>query len=145
MYEFIFISLILISLNIGEAVYEALYDKGEKAKSGIVEFLIKTFYVLAVIALLCPDKMGPEDRLIANDPVRLIIAFLSLRYTLFDFAYNLFRDIRPLWKLGTTKLFDRFFNWFFGWSKFHQGHFLVWSRFLSFLLGLGMIYQIYLT
>ena len=144
MVEFIYISLLLIVLICGEAVYEAAYDEGYKLYSGFIEFIVKGFFIIIFVYFLCPEQNQMPESFYANDPLRLFIAYISFRYALFDLTYNGFRGIRPLWFIGSTKMFDRFFRWFFEKTKFPQRHFLIWSRVLFFILGTGMIYQIYL-
>lgn len=142
MEESIIISLFFICIILLQSLSDALYDNGKKDWAGIGRAGQTAILLVFILIVLCPSQLPVDPEIIANDPIRLIIGYVLLRYAIFDFSYNLARGL-PFTYVGTSKIYDRFWRWFFSWSKIPQGHFLVWTKILSFILGSGMIYQIY--
>ena len=95
--------LFSILFNAFEAVYEALYDKGQKALSVIFELVLKVGIVIICLYYLS----GYRFLLYELIPMWKVFAgFVLLRFAMFDLTWNLVRGVK--WNYyGTVKLYDR--------------------------------------
>lgn len=127
--------LICLFLIISEAVYEALYDEGKKTISGLIEFFYKA--VVTVMALLWLS--GQYNLHLPVIPFwKVLLGFLFLRFALFDAVYNLMRRL-PLFYVGSSKVYDKLWGWFFRLTKFPKEHFLAMLKFIFLLIGISYV------
>ena len=90
--------------NALEALYEGLYDNGQKMLSGIIEAVHK-LGVVATLAWLTQNNFGDKDL------ISLVIAFFLVRHLIFNPIYNLTRGLN-IFYIGNTKLFDKIMGHF---------------------------------
>lgn len=121
--------LLALFLIVFEAVYEAIKDK---TLAGVVEFIYRA--VLTVIAFMWMGGLmmltPPESSLLYT-----LGGYLLLRFAIFDAIYNLIRGL-PLFFIGTTKLFDKAWRWFFSKTGIPHEHFLALLKFICLLIGI---------
>ena len=97
-------TLLILFFIISEAIYEALYDKGQKDVSAIVEFAHKACMILFVVAHL--GGAGWAFGLYTDSPGYLLVGWILLRFALFDSMYSLVRGKGILY-FGTVKAYDK--------------------------------------
>lgn len=121
------------------AAGDAFYDSGLKSLAGI-------FYaVLAGITFICIigsvlDIPIRRWRVDWAGVIWLCAGYICLRYSLFDPVYNLLRDLDPFY-IGSTKLVDKFWTWFFNWTLWPAFHWFLVTRVMSLLFGVHTIYK----
>jgi hypothetical protein len=120
-----------IFLIIFEAVPEALALKGHKAIAGIIEGIYLAVVTISIGAWL----MGYSIGMYGNDWRFILGGYLLMRFAIFDVVYNLIAGL-PIAYIGTTKLSDKFWQWFFNTTKFPVGLFFGMLKFICFLIGL---------
>jgi hypothetical protein len=123
----ILISIFLITF---EAIPEALSLK-HKAIAGVIEFIYRAIITLTIFAWF----MGISIRSNSHNVYYVIGGYLLLRFALFDIIYNLVAGL-GIWFIGTTKLSDKFWQWFFKTTKFPVGLFFGMLKFICFSIGL---------
>ena len=92
------ILIILISLIVLEAIFEAVRDNGNKTASGVVEWFYLAVVVIGLIEISAPRIW--------------YLIYVLYRYALFGILYNAIRKLRFDY-LGTTKIYDRVLTWIF--------------------------------
>jgi len=118
-----------------EALYESLRDSNHKTAGGIVEFL----YLFGVTAMILVLVTGTFIIKVPYLPmVKVILGYLFLRFALFDAIYNLVSGL-PLFYIGSTKVYDKIFKWFFDWTKFPKEHFLAMVKLILLFIGLTFL------
>ena len=124
--------LIALFLILFEAMPEGLYDRGKKTIVGLTEFAYRAVVTLIIFAwatgwiVFYPHPEGFLDT---------IIGYVLFRFALFDFVYNAFAG-NNLFYIGTTKIYDKFFGWFFKLTKFPEESFLFITKLIALLIGI---------
>ena len=122
------IFIILISLIILEAIYEAIRDNGNKTPSGVVEWFFLAVMLVGTIEL-------DADRI-------WYLIYVLYRYALFATLYNLIRKLR--WDyLGSTKIYDNVLTWIFikiG-KMFPKPHVLFITKLISLTAAVGLTWR----
>lgn len=129
--------LIFLILIISEALYEGLYDNGKKALAGVLEFFNRLLMVGMIILWL----NGTDYEFAHRELWVLIGGYLLLRFALFDVVYNLMRDL-PVFYVGETKLYDKLWRKFFGWSGISSEYFLAMFKFIALLISVTWLLDI---
>jgi hypothetical protein len=105
--------LFTVLFNALEAVYEALYDRGKKSLSAVLEFVLRAGVVVICLYYLS----GYRFLLYELIPMwKVFIGFVFVRFAIFDLIWNLTRGMK--WNYyGSVKLYDRIMTKFggFGW------------------------------
>lgn len=136
MFCLIMIGLFLVVIFL-EAFYETQYDKGNKTFSGGIESIFLFILIGGLCMLETPPVLYPVSY---HGGVLLFVGYICLRYAVFSSLWGLMMDKGPFF-VGNTKLFDKFLQNFFGWTKFPIGHFLAMTKLMSFLLGIHFILE----
>lgn len=123
--------LIALFLIILEAVPEALALKGHKTIAGAIEFVYRAFVTLVVYMW----AMGVGHLNYGHNFYYAIGGYLLLRFAIFDILYNLVAGL-PITYIGTTKLSDKFWKWFFKITHFPVGLFFGMLKFICLLIGI---------
>ena len=126
---------VALFLILGEAIYEGLADKGKGATAGVIEFFHRAFMSLIVFAYIGGYYIF--DVKIERPFHEIVIAFVFVRYALFDVTYNLITG-NELFYIGFTKWYDKAWRWFFGWTHFPE-HFLLITKFVFLFWGLAWL------
>ena len=66
---------------------------------------------------------------------KLIVGFVFIRFAIFDIAFNLTFGL-PIYFIGTTKLYDRLWQWFFRVTGFPVNHFFGMLKFICLCIGI---------
>jgi hypothetical protein len=119
-------------LIVFESVYESLADSGRKTIAGVIEFIYRAGITTIAFLWLADIQVFQVQY---ENIYYIIGGFILLRFAIFDVIYNLIVG-NPIFKIGTTKLYDKIWNKFFAWSKFPKEHFLAMVKFLSLIVGL---------
>ena len=98
--------LIALFLILFESIPEALYDRGKKTLSGVLEFIYLIVVTFAVFAVFNGLILRSPDTCLW----RVLVGYVLFRFAIFDLVYNLIRGNR-LSYIGDTKFFDRKLNW----------------------------------
>jgi hypothetical protein len=123
--------LIALFLILFEAIPEGLADRGKKRIAGVIEFIYRAVITLTIFYILggfC------KIHLTSTPFWQVIVGYVLLRFALFDLCYNLTRKL-PVFYIGDTKLFDKFWKWFFKESGIPAEHFLAMVRVISLFIG----------
>lgn len=125
--------LVALFLILFEAIPEGFADRGWKTLGGVLEFIkiaVITVFIFGTIngyfIYYVPN---------VNTMFYLIGGYLLLRFAIFDFAYNISRGVE-LFYIGTTKLFDKFWQWFFNLTKFPPAHFFFMTKLIAAAIGI---------
>jgi hypothetical protein len=122
-------SILLILL---EAISEGLADRGKKTIAGIMEFFYRAMVTFVVFAWL----INFDIFYVKYENLFYIIGgYLLLRFAIFDIVYNLVRGL-PFFFIGTTKVFDKTWQWFFKVTGFPVNHFFAMTKFLLLLIAI---------
>jgi hypothetical protein len=124
-------------LILTEAVYEALYDSGHKTTSGIIEFVYRAIVTVMVLSYvgMCYIDFSARDY---PSFWYMIGGYVLLRFALFDISYNLIRGLSPFY-IGSTKLIDKAWKWFFIWSGIPVVHFFAMFKFIALCIGVAWL------
>jgi hypothetical protein len=118
-----------------EAIHEGLALKGHKTIAGVIE----GFYLVVVSTIVLLWVAGIVVFGISAIPfIRIIAGFVLLRFAVFDIVFNAFAGL-PLFFIGTTKLIDKFWQWFFGITKFPVTHFFFMVKLIALCIGLSFL------
>jgi len=98
--------LIALFLIFFESIPEALYDRGKKTLSGVLEFIYLIVVTFAVFAVFNGVILINADTCLW----RVLVGYALLRFAIFDVAYNLARGNSLLF-IGSSKLFDKAQSW----------------------------------
>jgi len=128
------IFLVVIFLD---AIGDALYDRKLKTLSGVLQSILLGFFVTCVCLMDAPVILRPVDH---AGVIWLLVGYVCLRYALFDYVYNVARDIN-IFYTGSTKLLDKFWRWWFRVTKIPAPHWFLMTRFMALLFGLHSIAQ----
>lgn len=121
--------LLALFLIVFEAVYEAIKDK---TLAGVIEFIYRA--VLTVMAFMWMSGMA-YPTLLESNLLYTLGGYLLLRFAIFDAIYNLMSGL-PVFFIGTTKLFDKAWRWFFSKTGIPHEHFLALLKFICLLIGI---------
>jgi hypothetical protein len=113
---------------------EGLRDRGKKTLAGIIEFIYRAVITIAIFLWIKVMFYISHD----GNLYVLLAGYVLLRYALFDYIYNLCAG-QTLFFTGTTKLFDKFWNWFFRVTKFPKDHFFFMTKLIAFLIGITFL------
>lgn len=123
--------LLALCLVLFEAVYEAMAQRGKKTIAGVIEF----FYHAGVAFIIFSWSTGYFRSGLINDNFWFILfGYVLIRFALFDVVYNLICK-NPVFYIGSTKLYDKMFSWFFRWSGIAPNHFLFMFKLIALLIG----------
>lgn len=125
------IALTAILLILFEAIPEALAMKGHKAIAGMIEFIYRAVVTAAIFAWLLGYSIG----MYGNNIYYVIGGYVLIRFAVFDIVYNKVAGLDWFF-IGTTKLSDKFWQWFFKKTNFPVGLFLGMLKFICLLIGL---------
>ena len=126
--------LVALFLILFEAIPEGFSDRGWKTLGGILEAIKLAVVTTFIFGILNGWFMDFID--IKMFSVFYILGgYVLLRFALFDFAYNISRGVN-LFYIGTTKLFDKFWQWFFRITKFPESHFFFMTKLIALLIAL---------
>ena len=129
-YMAVFILIIFL-----DAIGDALYDKGIKTLSGVIQTLLLGFFLFTTCFLDADTLLWAVSY---PGAVWLMIGYVCLRYALFDYTYNIVRGLHPFFT-GSTKLLDKFWTWWFRWSKIPAVHWFFITRAMAFIFGIHAI------
>ena len=129
-YMVVFVVIIFL-----DAIGDALYDKHLKTASGVLQSVLLGFFLLATCFFDSPVILRAIDYAGA---IWLLVGYVCLRYALFDYTYNITRDLNIFYS-GSTKLLDKFWGWWFRWSKIPAPHWFFMTRLMALLFGLHAI------
>lgn len=141
---------IILFLTIFEAVHEGLALRGKNDGSsrlgtiaGLVEMVKLTGLVGIVMLLIYTPKydyyLSSPHHFWVWFTIPLVIGWLALRYSIFDWIHNLCAGLD--WKyIGKTKLYDKFLRWLTKKQPPFPFHF--WTRLILLGLGLGLILKL---
>lgn len=121
--------LLALFLIVFEAVYEGISNK---TLAGVIEFIYRA--VLTIIAFMWVGGLLVLTPLMSS-LLYTLGGYLLLRFAIFDAIYNLLRG-NPLFFVGTTKLFDRAWRWFFSKTHIPHEHFLALLKFICLCIGI---------
>lgn len=135
---------IILFLTIFEAVHEGLALRGKNVGSsrlgtiaGLVEMVKLTGLVAIILLLIYTERY--DDYLHSGWHfwrwlvLQLVLGWLCIRYSIFDFIHNLAAGLELIY-IGKTKLYDKFLRWLTKKQPPFQFHF--WTR--AVLLGVGL-------
>ena len=120
---------LIVALVVLDAGRDALYDRGKKTLSGVIDLVYLTGMICGVVLL--------------KGEWEWILVYGCLRYILFDPIYNLLRGVqRPgcvayLFYVGTTKPFDILLRKIFNENVIH---FLFITRLMALVVAGSLIY-----
>ena len=121
--------LLALFLIVFEVVPESIKNK---TLAGVVEFIYRA--VVTVIAFVLIGGYAcfapPMSSLLYT-----LGGYVLLRFALFDIIYNAIQGL-PIFFIGTTKLYDKWFRWFFIKTRLPKEHFLAMLKFISLLIGI---------
>ena len=123
--------LIAMFLILFEAIPEALALKGHKTTAGVIESIYRI--VITVIVFLW--LTGTLNQSYGHNIYFIIGGYVLLRFAIFDIVFNLIAEL-PVFFIGSTKLFDKFWQWFFATTKFPVIGFLAMIKFICLCIGL---------
>lgn len=121
-------SILLILL---EAIPEGLADRGLKTIAGVIEFVYRAMVTLIVFAWLIGFHLFHVEY---ENLFYIIGGYLLLRFAIFDVVYNLIRGL-SIFYIGTTKLYDKVWQWFFKVTGFPKDQFFSMVKFIAILIG----------
>ena len=128
-------TLLALFLIIFKATGDGLQQRGLKGIGGF----INSIYT-AVITLICFAYIGKLDTIGSYNfyYVWTLLGFLLLRFGMYDFIRNAAAG-DPLFYIGTTKWYDRFFRWFFIITKQNPAEAMWLPKLISILIGLSFL------
>ena len=129
-YMALFVSLIFI-----DAVGDAMYDNKKKTLSGVFQTILVGVMLFGICFLDAPVILRPIDY---TGAIWLAVGYVCRRYALFDFTYNIARDLNMFYS-GSTKILDKFWKWWFKFTKFPAPHWFFITRLMALLFGLHAI------
>lgn len=118
-----------------EAVEDGLYDNKRKTLSGVFNTALMAVLISATCFLDTPPIF---QHVSYKGALWLIGGYVLLRYALYDFTYNITRDL-PLFFVGSTKLIDKFWRWWLGKIRVPDVHWFFITRLMAFILGIYFI------
>ncbi len=130
LYMVVFLVIIFL-----DAIGDALYDKKLKTLSGVLQSILLGFFITCVCLFDSPAIIRAINY---SGAVWLFVGYVCLRYALFDYTYNVVRGLY-IFYTGSTKLMDRFWNWWLQWSKIPDVHWFFMTRSMAFVFGLYAI------
>jgi hypothetical protein len=125
--------LVALFLILFEAIPEGFADRGWKTLGGILEFIKLAVITIFIFGTLNGYFMYRIDN--TNTLFYLLGGYLLLRFAIFDFAYNISRGIN-LFYIGSTKIFDKFWRWFFNITKLPEPHFFLVIKLIALVFGI---------
>ena len=126
--------LIALFLIVFEAVPEGLALSGHKTLAGVFSFVYLSGVTLGLFAWITGIRRFEYKPIY----VRIIGGYILLRFALFSLILNLCAGL-PLFYIGTTKLYDQAWQWFFNWSGIDHVQFLAMFQFIALCIGLSLI------
>ena len=130
--------LIIISL---EAIYEGLDlisknypDRGYKLWSGVFEFVYRVI-VMLIIFLWIANYHFSHIYSYHVSFWHIFGGFILLRFALFDIIYNLIIG-EPIFYVGSTKIYDKIWSWFFRWSGIPRDHFFAMFKLIALVISI---------
>jgi len=142
--------VVIVFLIVTEAIYEAFFNEAQReitpsrsklyfTMSEIVELIYRGTVTAMAIAWVLDV---PQIFVVKVIPYyEALIAYLLIRYGIFDQTYNISCG-NPLWYIGGTKNFDKAGKWFFRITKFPPSHWLFWTKLILFAIGVSLIFNL---
>ena len=127
----ILIIIMAFFLIIFEAIPEGLKDNGRKMMAGFFQFIYLFIISITIFSFLSGVCIPYEGKSL----IKLIAGYGLLRYAIFDIIYNLSAD-NEIFFVGSTKMYDKIWQWFFKVTKFPAAHFLWLTKIMALALGL---------
>ena len=129
--------VVALFLILFEAIPEGLALGGHKTIAGVVEALYLTGITTVMFSFFMGFRYGytlPSKEKI----VYVVLGYVFLRFAVFDGIYNTCAGL-PFFYIGTTKLIDQAWQWFFALTKFPEEAWLgIWKLILG-LLGVTFL------
>jgi len=134
--------LIALFLIVSEAASEGLSLAGHKGIAGGIEFIF-----LAVVTFMMFSYTTGAYRIFTRRNTVLSLqpniltvlgGYVLLRFAIFDVIHNLCAGV-PMFFIGTTKWYDRIWQWFFAWSNIPSDHFLFMFKLIALLIGVSWL------
>lgn len=115
-----------------EAIPEALSLREIKTVAGIIEFIYRMVITVIIFAWLVNFQIFHCH----YEAIGYIIGgYLLLRFALFDIIFNWCAGL-PIFFIGKTKLYDKFWYWFFKTTHFPINHFFITVKFIGLIIGI---------
>ena len=112
---------LIVILIILDAANDALYDRGNKFASGIVDMAYLVVMIFGVVLL--------------SDVWTFILIYFLLRFAVFDLFYNMIRRL-PIFYIGTTKPYDILIRKLFNENAIH---FLFITKLMALVSAVAII------
>lgn len=126
--------LTALFLIVFEQIADGLSLAGHKTTAGIIEFI----YISGITLGLFAWVKGIKRFDYSLGFFRVLGGYVLLRFALADLVFNLSAGL-PLFYIGTTKLYDKIWQWFFEWTQFSQVHFLFMFKLIALCIGLSWL------
>lgn len=114
-----YILLILLSLVLANAIEDSFRTKNKK----VLAHIYNSIHIVGWFYLMKFDFNWTY-----------VFQYILIRFALFDITWNLIVG-KPLFYIGTTSLYDKFWQWFKKTTKFPMNHFLFWVKLIALLLA----------
>lgn len=126
--------LFALFLIILKAAADGLALNDMKTVAGVIESLWFAGIVLGLYAW----TNGIKRFDVTGRYIKVLIGFVLLRFALFDIVLN--RCAGLDWNfIGSTKLYDQFWQWFFDWTNFSVGHTFLMLKGIALLIGITLL------
>ena len=121
-------------LIVFEQTADGLALAGHKTIAGIIEFVYLSGITLGLFAWLSGQRRYDYR----PGFLRIIGGYVLLRFALADLIFNLSAGL-PLFYIGSTKIYDKIWQWFFEWTQFSEIHFLFMFKLIALCIGLSFL------
>jgi hypothetical protein len=124
-------ALLALFLIVFEQVPDGLATAGYKTIAGIITFI----YLAGITFGLFTWINGIFRFEMKSNLWRILGGYVLLRFAIADLVFNISAGL-PLFYIGTTKIYDQFWQWFFNWTHFPDAAFLGMIKLIALLIGI---------
>lgn len=128
-------TLLALFLIVFKATGDGLQQRGWKGIGGFVNSIYT-----AIISIICFAYVGHIETVGSYNFyfIWTLFGFLLLRFGMYDYVRNIAAG-DSLFYVGTTKWYDKFFQWFFKITKQNPTEAMIIPKLISILIGLSFL------